>query len=594
MMASDREIRLWAPLAKRADAVVVPATPRGRLDRPLSAEELSGAQWLPMARLDDEHWAIALPAGTDYLLSVDGGDPRPDPRSARQPYGVHGPSRVFDETAFSWTDGEWGGLDVLGEVFYELHVGTFTPQGTLDAAIDRLDHLVNLGVRVVELMPVVPFPGERGWGYDGVSLYAVHEAYGGPEALQRFVDACHARRLGVCLDVVYNHFGPAGNYASVFAPYLTGRHQTPWGDAINLDDAHSDGVRAFITDNACRWLRDFHADALRLDAVHELRDDSPVHILAELSRRVDDLRPALGRPVSLVAESDRNQPSTVLSRDDGGLGLDAQWADDVHHALHAYLTGERFGYYVDFGSPEVLGKALEHVFVHDGSWSTFRGRPWGAPVPDDLDRRRFVVFTQNHDQVGNRGRGDRPDARLEPGIVAGGAAILLLGPFTPMLFQGQEWGTTRPFQFFTDHDPDLGRAVTAGRLREFQGHEWSQIYGTDAAVPDPQSPATFTASKLDWDEPSRPEHARMLSWYRTLIDLRRAELPGDGSPATTAHGPGWFSMTYGPFTVVLAPGTASADVAVRASGLVTGFGQAELDTSGVLYLPGGSVAVLRN
>lgn len=597
MSTGDHRIRLWAPQAARADAVIVAHMPAdassGRLDRPLSAGQLTGASWQPMTRQDAEHWTIELPAGTDYLLSVDGCQPRPDPRSAWQPYGVHGPSRVFDEEAFGWTDGAWGGFDVVGAVFYELHVGTFTPEGTLDAAAGRLDHLVGLGVQVVELMPVVPFPGRRGWGYDGVSLYAVHEAYGGPEALQRFVDACHAKGLAVCLDVVYNHFGPAGNYASVFAPYLTGRHHTPWGEAINLDDAHSDGVRAFITDNACRWLRDFHVDALRLDAVHELRDDSAVHILAELSQRVDQLRPSLGRPVSLIAESDQNQVATVLPRATGGLGLDAQWADDVHHALHAYLTGERFGYYVDFGPPEVLRTALEHVFVHNGCWSTFRGRLWGTPVPDDLDRRRFVAFTQNHDQVGNRGLGDRPDALLAAGVVAGGAAILLLGPFTPLLFQGQEWGSRRPFQFFTDHDEELGRAVTAGRLREFQGHEWSAIYGPHPQIPDPQAESTFLASKLDWDEPSRAEHARMLDWYRRLIGLRHDAAFDPHARTSAQYGPGWFSMTHGPFTVVLAPGAGAVHVPVRGSGVAAHFGEASLDAAGV-HLGGESVAVLRH
>lgn len=349
MSGSEVLIRLWAPLADSAFAVV-------------------DGQRLPMRPQDPGYWTIDLPAGTDYLLAIDDQEPRPDPRSAQQPFGVHGPSRAFDTSAYRWNDAQWPGIDVVGSVFYELHVGTFTPAGTLDSAIDKLDHLVRLGVQTVELMPVVPFPGDRGWGYDGVDLYAVHEAYGGPAALQRFVDAAHGRGLAVCLDVVYNHFGPAGNYAPVFAPYFTDKHDTPWGSAINLDDEHSDGVRDFICENAIRWLREFHIDALRLDAVHALVDEALQHILAELSERVDAIRPSLPRPVALIAESDLNQPSMVEPRSAGGMGMDAQWADDVHHALHAYLTDETFGYYVDFGPASVLRQALEDVFVHNGSY----------------------------------------------------------------------------------------------------------------------------------------------------------------------------------------------------------------------------------
>ncbi len=565
------EVRLWAPLASSAEAVVADA----RHD---------------MAPAAGGHWTIDLPEGTDYLLSVDGGEPRPDPRSAHQPHGVHGPSRTFDATGFAWTDAGAPGVELLGSVYYELHVGTFTPEGTLDAAIGRLDHLVDLGVAVVELMPVAAFPGVRGWGYDGVALYAVHDAYGGPEALQRFVDAAHSRGLAVCLDVVYNHFGPSGNYAPTFAPYFTDKHHTPWGAAINLDDEHSDGVRAFIVDNALRWLRDFHVDALRLDAVHALADDSPTHLLAELARAVDAARPTLGRPVALIAESDLNLVSTITPLQEGGLGLDAQWADDVHHALHAYLTGETFGYYADFGSPEALAKALERVFVHDGGHSTFRGVPWGAPVPDHVDRRRFVACTQNHDQVGNRGLGDRPDERLPAGTVAGGAALLLLSPFTPMLFQGQEWGTARPFRFFTDHDPDLGALVTKGRLAEFAGHGWDDLYGPGHEVPDPQAGSTFTDSVLDWSEPDADPHAEMLAWHRRLITLRREHLGGGTHRVRCAYGDGWFTMAHGPVTVAVAP-RAAASVPGSPGRLVASFGDAELTDTAVQLGPH-AVAVL--
>ena len=565
-------VRLWAPLATTAEAVV-------------------NGKRLAMAVDGPEHWIIGLPVGTDYLLSVDGGEPRPDPRSAHQPAGVHGPSRVFDTAAHQWGDGDWAGIDVLGSVFYELHVGTFTDAGTLDAAIGRLDHLVNLGIQTVELMPVVPFPGDRGWGYDGVSLFAVHESYGGPAALQRFVDAAHRRGLAVCLDVVYNHFGPAGNYAPVFAPYFTTKHSTPWGDAVNLDDEHAQGVRDFICDNAIRWLREFHVDALRLDAVHALHDDSEVHILAELSERVDQVRPELGRRVALIAESDLNQASLLAPRAEGGLGIDGQWADDVHHALHSYLTDETFGYYVDFGPAEVLTKALQEVFVHDGSFSTFRGQPWGAPVPDDIERRRFVVFTQNHDQVGNRGLGDRPDASLPAGAVAGGAAVLLLSPYTPLLFQGQEWGTRRPFQFFTHHDEQLGVAVTEGRLAEFDSHDWHVVYGPDPAIPDPQAESTFQASTLDWHERDHPPNARMLAWYRSLIRLRRDKLIGQDQVVVCDHGEDWFRMVHGPLTVIICPGPRPVVVEETRTSLAAAWGEICLN-AGRVHMPAHSVVVL--
>ncbi|MDO5535160.1 MAG: malto-oligosyltrehalose trehalohydrolase [Propionibacteriaceae bacterium] len=591
---SDQRITVWAPLATTVEAVV----DGGRL---------------PLDR-DGDHWGISLPVGSDYLLSVDGGEPRPDPRSAQQPHGVHGPSRVFDANAFAWSDAGWAGRDVLGGVFYELHVGTFTPGGTLDAAIEKLDALVEVGVDTVELMPVVPFPGEHGWGYDGVSLYAVHEAYGGPAALQRFVDAAHARGLAVCLDVVHNHFGPAGNYAPVFGPYFTTKHHTPWGAAINLDDTHNEGVRAFIVDNAVRWLRDFHVDALRLDAVHALVDDSPRHILAEIADAVAHLEGQVGRPLTVIAESDLNDVAMItptlahpdrtgdpaLTPTASARGMDGQWADDVHHALHSWLTGETFGYYVDFGAPETLAKAFEDVFVHDGSHSTFRGIPWGAPVPAAVDRRRFVTFTQNHDQVGNRGLGDRPDERLPAGAVAGSAALLLLSPFTPLLFQGQEWGTRSPFRFFCDHEPDLGTLVTAGRLREFAEHGWAEIYGPDADIPDPQDPATFAASVLDWSERDDPHHAALLEWHRTLIALRREHLftPAGGADGnanaerhrvSTAYGEGWFALTHGPLTVVAAP-HAAAEVPGEGS-LVASFGSVT-HAEGTLRLDSASVAVL--
>ena len=394
---------VWAPDAGAVE-LVLPAT-----DRRVPLERGEDGWWAPPAGQAE------LAHGDDYAFAVDGSDPRPDPRSAWQPAGVHGPSRAFDTGVHTWSDAGWRGRDVRDAVVYELHLGTFTPGGTLDSAVARLDHLVDLGVGMVELMPVAAFDGEHGWGYDGVDLYAVHEAYGGPAALQRFVDEAHARGLAVCLDVVYNHLGPSGNYLDTFGPYFTEAHETPWGRAVNLDGPGAPGVRRWICDNTLRWLRDFHLDALRLDAVHALVDDSSPHLLAQLADEVAELSAEVGRPLSLIAESDLNDAAMVTPTADGGLGMAAQWADDVHHAVHTFLTGERQGYYADFGSPEVLAKVLTRVFLHDGEYSAFRGEVWGAPVPAGTDARRFVVFDQDHDQVGNRALGDRPSARLDEG-----------------------------------------------------------------------------------------------------------------------------------------------------------------------------------
>jgi maltooligosyltrehalose trehalohydrolase len=543
-----------------------------------------------------------LAPGTDYAFALDGGEPRPDPRSPWQPAGVHGPSRTFDTAAHAWADGAWRGRSSLGAVIYELHVGTFTPEGTLDAAADRLDHLVDLGVDMVELMPVAAFPGRAGWGYDGVALYAVHEPYGGPAALQRFVDAAHARGIAVCLDVVYNHLGPAGNYLAQFGPYFTERHHTPWGAAVNLDGDDAGEVRAFLVGNALRWLREFHIDALRLDAVHALLDDSPRHVLAELSEAVADLEREVGRPLSLIAESDLNDPVMVTPTDAGGLGMTAQWDDDVHHALHALLTGERHGYYVDFGAPQTLVKALRDVFVHDGTYSTFRGTDWGAPVPAETDRRRFVVFAQDHDQVGNRALGDRPSRVLAPGRLAAAAAVVLLGPYTPMLFMGEEWGATTPFLYFTDHEPELGELVKQGRTAEFGGHGWAELYGGPVQVPDPQAPETFTASRLDWEEPGRPDHARLLEFYRSLIRLRHTEADlasGDRPAVDLADDGAWLVMHRGALDVVvaLADGGTTVPLPTADAGspeVILAWGETGLAHDGTsLSVQGPGVAVLR-
>jgi maltooligosyltrehalose trehalohydrolase len=476
-----------------------------------------------MERGDDGWWRLDVPdagPGTDYAYVLPDADTGlPDPRSRWQPQGVHGPSRVYDDDAFPWTDGGWTGRGLPGAVLYELHVGTFTTAGTFDAAIERLDHLVDLGVDLVELLPVNAFNGEYNWGYDGVCWFAPHETYGGPDGLKRFVDAAHARGLGVVLDVVYNHFGPSGAYAPMFAPYLSRAGSNPWGSSVNLDGPQSDEVRRYIADSVLMWLRDYHVDALRLDAVHALADHSAINLLEQLAVEVESLSTHLGRPLSLIAESDLNDPKLITPREAGGYGLPAQWDDDVHHALHTLLTGERQGYYGDFGSLDCLQTVLEGAFFHANTWSSFRQRTHGRPVSRGLvPGHRFVAFLQNHDQIGNRAIGDRLSALLTPGLLKVGATLLLTSPFTPMLFMGEEWAASSPWQFFTSHpEPELAEAVRTGRRREFASHGWAE-----AEVPDPQDPATFERSKLDWDEKDKPGHAEILGLYRRLIALRRA------------------------------------------------------------------------
>jgi maltooligosyltrehalose trehalohydrolase len=477
---------------------------------------------LDMERGEDGWWRREVPSagpGTEYaFLLPDVEAALPDPRSAWQPKGVHGPSRVYDHGAFPWSDGAWTGRQLPGSVLYELHVGTFTAQGTFDAAIERLDHLVDLGVDLVELLPVNAVNGPYNWGYDGVCWYAPHEPYGGPDGLKRFVDACHGRGLGVVLDVVYNHFGPSGAYAPMFAPYLNTSASNPWGASVNLDGPYADGVRRYIIDSALSWLRDYHVDGLRLDAVHAFVDSNAVHLLEQLTVEVESLSTHVGRPLFLIAESDLNDARLITAREAGGYGLQAQWDDDVHHALHALLTGERQGYYADFGSLECLATVLEGAFYHAGTWSSFRRRRHGRPVDrGTVPGHRFVAYLQNHDQIGNRATGDRLSATLSPGLLKVGATLLLTTAFTPMLFMGEEWAAGTPWQFFTSHpEADLAAAVRDGRRREFGSHGWAE-----ADVPDPQDPATFERSKLDWSEPGKAGHAEILDLHRRLIALRR-------------------------------------------------------------------------
>jgi maltooligosyltrehalose trehalohydrolase len=484
------------------------------------------------------------------MYAVDGSEPVPDPRSPWQPAGIHGPSRVVDHSAFAWTDAGWAPPALTDGVVYELHVGTFSPEGTFDGVRSRLDHLVSLGVTHLELMPVAEFSGDRGWGYDGVDLYAPKDAYGGPEGLQRLVEACHRRGVAVLLDVVYNHLGPVGNYLERFGPYFTSRYCTPWGKAVNLDDAGSDETRRFFIDNALHWLRDYHLDGLRLDAVHALVDHSAVHFLEELAAEVKALEGRLGRPLVLVAESDLNDPRLVRDTAAGGYGIDAQWSDDFHHALHAFVTGEKDGYYADFGSLGQVARALENVFVYDGCHSAHRRRRHGRPV-GDLPRTRFLGYLQNHDQVGNRARGERTSHLVDPPALRASAALVLLGPFVPMIFQGEEWATRSPFLYFTDHqEAELAEAVRSGRRHEFAAFGWDPD-----EIPDPQDVETFRRSKLPWDEISMEPHRTMLDWHRKLIALRRSH-PSlrDGAPGATRvrfdEQARWLVMERGDVTVV--------------------------------------------
>ena len=483
-----RRFTVWAPRPRRVDVVA------------------DGSRY-EMSRQDHGCWkadVVTAGPGTRYGFSLDGREPRPDPRSASQPDGVLGLSELVDHSSFGWTDSHWRGRGLDGLLLYELHVGTFSPEGTFDGAVERLDHLVDLGIDAVEVMPVVEFSGDRGWGYDGVDLYAPHHGYGGPDGFKRFVDACHGHGLAVVLDVVYNHLGPIGNFLAEFGPYFSHRHRTAWGPGVNFDEPGSSEVRRFVLDNATMWIRDYHVDGLRLDATHAIVDESPQHILEALAAEVHAAGEGLNRETFVIAESGVNDPRLIRTRAEGGYGLDASWADDWHHALHTILTGEQEGYYAGFGSPSQLVKALRQAWV--------RGRP-----PDGLPPSALLVSLQNHDQVGNRATGDRLSALVDEGRLRLAAALLLTSPFTPMLFQGEEWAARTPFLYFTGHaDEGVGRAVSEGRRQEFAEFGWAA-----EQVPDPQDPSTFVRSKLDWNELDEPFHRRMLDWYRELISLRR-------------------------------------------------------------------------
>jgi maltooligosyltrehalose trehalohydrolase len=503
----ERRVRfsVWAPHCRQ---VAVALSDR-KGERSLSLESQGAGLFTGV--LDD------VDPGSDYSYHLDQGRPRPDPVSRYRPAGVHGPSRIVDPADFNWSDQGWTGVATADLIIYELHVGTFTPGGTFDSAIERLPILRQLGITAIEIMPVAEFPGSRNWGYDGVSLYAPQSTYGGPDGLRRLVNASHTEGLAVILDVVYNHLGPEGNYLAEFGPYFSDRHRTAWGDGWNLDGPGSDEVRRYIVDNALYWITEFHLDGLRLDAADKIVDQSALHILEEIVSAVRHQRRALGRRINLIAESDANDPRFIQTLDRGGYGLDAQWTDDFHHAVHVALTGEQQGYFQDFRGIGTVAKALTNRFVNDGRHSPYRHRRYGRSA-SHLPSDRFVVCIQNHDQVGNRATGQRLSTLVPPEALRLGAAVLLLSPYVPLLFMGEEYGEVNPFLYFVSHgDRALIEAVREGRRRELAGFGWA------LDVPDPQSDATFTQSRLDWSRVVVPAHAQLRALYTDLLSLRRKE-----------------------------------------------------------------------
>ena len=499
----DCHWKVWAPRANRVDLVLV--------------NDQSQRSVHSMSPLGDGIYQTVrqgILEGQRYAFCLDGNRELPDPASRWQPDGVHAPSAVWDSARTVWSDSAWTGLPREELVIYELHVGTFTAEGTFAAVIPRLEALRHLGVTAIELMPVAQFPGIRNWGYDGVYWYAVQDSYGGPRELQKLADACHAAGLGIFLDVIYNHLGPEGNYLSCFGPYFTDHHHTPWGAAINYDDRDSEHVRDFVLQNVRYWIRDFHIDGLRLDAVHAIVDSGPRHILADIRTTADDESARRGWPVHIIAESNLNEVRLLLPQDLGGFGLDAQWNDDFHHAVHTCLTGESDGYYADYEPPSSLVKALNDTFVYDGMHSNFLGRKHGAPV-GDLPGDRFVVSIQTHDQVGNRSRGDRLANLLQPAQLRLAAAMMLLSPHLPLLFMGEEYGEQHYFPFFCDfEDQSLQEAVRRGRREEFAHFSWGEI-------PDPVMESTFLSAKLSWEWPEGTWQAGLRSLYQDLLIARR-------------------------------------------------------------------------
>ncbi len=571
--------RVWAPRAKQVEVQI-------------------GEERFPMTAAANGWWSGgAFPAEkyTDYGFVLDGEGPFPDPRSGWQPRGVHGASRLVDHSAFQWADAGWQAPPLSSAVIYELHVGTFTSRGTFESAIEKLDHLAALGVTHVELMPVIEFSGRRGWGYDGVDFFAPHHSYGGPEGLKFFVEACHARKLAVLLDVVYNHAGPSGNHLARFGPYFSPIHSGPWGAVFNFDGPDSDEVRRFFCDNALMWFRDYHVDGLRLDAVHAIFDDSAVPFLEQLGVEARQLEAQLGRRLVLIAESDLNDPRLLWSRERGGFGLDAQWSDDFHHALHAMLTGERSGYYADFGTLEDLCRALREGYVYTGQYSVHRRRRHGRR-PEDLNGHHFLAYLQNHDQIGNRAKGERSASLMRTGLLKIGAALVFTSPFMPMLFQGEEWGATTPFLYFTDHEePELAGKVREGRCHEFAAFGWKR-----EELADPQDHATFERSKVDWFELLRRPHQELLAWHQRLIRLRREEpilTNGDRESLRSRHDEAnrWLVVERDSISVVCNLAGQAQSIPLRSGEheVLMSSDPAEKTICGVAKLPPESVVILK-
>jgi len=494
------EITLWSPTSEQIAIV----TDSGKL---------------PLEKSEYGYWRLItndIKPGTRYKFEINGKDQFPDPASLSQPDGVHERSEAMDITNFQWTDNQWNNIPLEEYIIYELHTGTFTEEGTFEAIEKKLDHLIELGINAIEIMPIAQFPGDRNWGYDGVFPFAVQNSYGGAEGLQRLIDVCHKKGLAVILDVVYNHMGPEGNYLGAYGPYFTNKYNTPWGNAINFDDAWCDGVRHFFIENALMWFRDFHVDALRLDAVHAIKDFSPVHILKEIKQYTDQLMQATGRTHYLIVELDLNDNRFINSTEEGGYGMDAQWIDEFHHALRITAGGERTGYYSDFTGIEHLAKSYVDAYVYDGQYSPHRNKRFGVKA-DKNEGKQFIVFSQNHDQVGNRMLGERTSELVSYEMQKLMAGAVMVSPFLPMLFMGEEWSDPNPFLYFVSHtDAELAEAVRKGRKEEFAA------FHAQGEAPDPVSEETFNRSKLSWQLLSEDKHRTMFHFYKELIRIRKS------------------------------------------------------------------------
>jgi maltooligosyltrehalose trehalohydrolase len=497
----EAEILVWAPEADRVAIVLADST-----------------EQLQLEKGEYGHWTLvtgALKPGELYQFTINGGDPLPDPATLWQPDGVHGPSAAYDVNQFQWNDGSWQNPELKSYIIYELHTGTFTAEGTFAGIETKLDYLVDLGISAIELMPVSQFAGPRNWGYDGVFPYCVQNSYGGPQALQHLVDKCHEKGIAVILDVVYNHIGPEGNVLAQYGPYFTEKYHTPWGDALNFDDKWSDGVRQYFIENALMWFRDFHIDALRMDAVHAIKDFSPVHVLQEIRERTNDVAGLTSRQHHLIVEMDLNDTRYIDPLSKGGYGMDGQWVDEFHHALRVSSGQERTGYYSDFDPIVSLAKSFTNAYVFDGQFSEHRKRRFGVPT-DNRPGHQFVVFSQNHDHIGNRMLGERTSQLVSYEMQKLLAGAVVLSPFLPLFFMGEEWSESNPFQYFVSHtDPDLAEAVRKGRKREFAA------FHLEGEAPDPMGEETFNNSKLQWNLLDQEPHRTMLAYYKALIGLRK-------------------------------------------------------------------------